>query len=35
MKALANKIEFYEMEDGGKNPDWIEKGYIIKQLCAS
>ena len=35
MKALANKIEYYEREDGGKNPDWIEKGYIFKQLCAS
>ena len=26
MKALANKFEFYEMEDGGISPDWIEKG---------
>ena len=26
MKALANKVEFYEMEDGGKSPDFIEKG---------
>ena len=25
-KALAKKIEFYEMEDGGKSPDWIETG---------
>ena len=26
MKALANKFEFYELEDGGKSPDWIEQG---------
>ena len=26
MKALANKIKFYELEDGGKSPHWIETG---------
>ena len=26
MKELANKFEFYELEDGGKSPDWIETG---------
>ena len=26
MKALANKIVFYELEDGGKSPDFIETG---------
>ena len=26
MKELANKFEFYELEDGGKSPDWLERG---------